>query len=73
VVLSGRVRARGHGSEAAVEGPFGGLYEFRSGKVIRVQIFGSRAEAVEAVGMREAGSLEANPTSSGRSQATWKL
>jgi uncharacterized protein len=53
VVLSGRVRARGHDSDVAVEAPFGGLYEFRSGKVVRVQTFGSRAEAVEAAGPKE--------------------
>ena len=53
VVLAGRVRARGHDSDVTVEAPFGGVYEFRAGKVIRVQILASRAEAVEAVGLSE--------------------
>jgi ketosteroid isomerase-like protein len=51
VVLYGRVRARGHDIDVEVEAPFGGLCEFRRGKVVRVQTFGSRAEAVEAVGL----------------------
>jgi ketosteroid isomerase-like protein len=51
VVLAGRVRARGHDSDVAVEAPFGGLYEFRQGKVVRVRVLGSREEAVEAAGL----------------------
>jgi ketosteroid isomerase-like protein len=53
VVLAGRVRARGHDSEVTVEAPFGGVYEFRAGKVFRVRILGSRDQALEAVGLRE--------------------
>jgi ketosteroid isomerase-like protein len=53
VVLAGRVRARGHNSDVTVEAPFGGVYEFREGKVVRVQVLGSRDEALEAVGLRE--------------------
>ncbi|MEA2419201.1 MAG: uncharacterized protein QOE60_1407 [Thermoleophilaceae bacterium] len=53
VVLAGRVHARGHDSDVAVEAPFGGVYEFRAGKVIRVRILGGRAEALEAVGLPE--------------------
>jgi ketosteroid isomerase-like protein len=53
VVLYGRVRARGHDIDVEVEAPFGGLCEFRSGKAVRVQTFGSRADAVEAAGPRE--------------------
>jgi ketosteroid isomerase-like protein len=53
VVLAGRVRARGHDSDVAVEAPFGGVYEFRAGKVLRVQILGSRDEALEAVGLSD--------------------
>jgi ketosteroid isomerase-like protein len=46
VVLYGRVQARGHDIDVEVEAPFGALCEFRSGKAVRVQTFGSRAEAV---------------------------
>jgi ketosteroid isomerase-like protein len=53
VVLGGRVQARGHDSDVTVEAPFGGVYEFRAGKVIRVQILGSRDEALEAAGLSE--------------------
>jgi ketosteroid isomerase-like protein len=53
VVLAGRVCARGHDTDVAVEAPFGGVYEFRAGKVVRVQTLGSRDEALEAVGLSE--------------------
>jgi ketosteroid isomerase-like protein len=53
VVLAGRVKARGHDSDVTVEAPFGGVYEFRAGKVVRVQILGSRDEALEAAGLSE--------------------
>jgi uncharacterized protein len=51
VVVAGRVRARGHDSDVAVEALFGGVYEFRDGKVIRVRVLGSREEALEAAGL----------------------
>jgi ketosteroid isomerase-like protein len=53
VVLAGRVRARGHDSDVAVDAPFGGVYEFRAGKVVRVRVLGSRDEALEAVELSE--------------------
>ena len=53
VVLAGRVRARGHDSDVTVEAPFGGVYEFRERKVVRVQVLGSRDEALEAAGLSE--------------------
>ena len=53
VVIAGHTRARGHDSEVVLTGSFGGVYEFRGGKVVRVQVCGSRAEAMEAVGLRE--------------------
>jgi hypothetical protein len=34
-----------------VEAPFGGLYEFRAGKVVLVRVLGSRDEALEAAGL----------------------
>lgn len=53
VVLAGRVRARGHDSDVTVDAPFGGVYEFRAGKVVRVQVLGSRAEALQAAGTQQ--------------------
>ena len=50
VVVAGHVEARGHDSDVAVEASFGGVYEFRDGKVIRVRVLGSREEALEAAG-----------------------
>jgi uncharacterized protein len=53
VVVAGRMHARGHDSDVPVEAPFGGVYEFRAGKVVRVQILGSRDEACEVAGLSE--------------------
>jgi hypothetical protein len=39
----------GHDSDVTVEAPFGGVYELRGGKVVRVQVLGSREE----IGSRE--------------------
>jgi hypothetical protein len=49
VVAVGQVRQRGHESDVVLTGPFGGVYEFRGNKVVRVQVLGSRAEALAAV------------------------
>jgi hypothetical protein len=51
VVVAGHTRARGHGSDVSVTAEFGGVYEFRRGKVARVQVLGSRTEALEAAGV----------------------
>jgi ketosteroid isomerase-like protein len=53
VVAAGRVHARGYDSDIAVDAPFGGVYEFQAGKVVRVQVLGSREEALEAAGSPE--------------------
>ena len=45
------VRARGSGIETDIE--IGGVYEFRDGKVIRWEDFGSKDKALEAVGLSE--------------------
>ena len=45
------VRARGSGIETSIE--TGGLYEFRDGKIVRWEDFGSKDEALEAVGLSE--------------------
>jgi ketosteroid isomerase-like protein len=53
VVVAGHTEARGHGSDVSVTAEFGGVYEFRRGKVVRVQVLGSRNEALDAAGQRE--------------------
>jgi limonene-1,2-epoxide hydrolase len=45
------VRARGSGIETDIE--VGGVYEFRDGKVVRWEDFGSKDKALEAVGLSE--------------------
>jgi hypothetical protein len=46
----------GHGSsrqdpEVTVSAPFGGVWEFRGGLVVRVRVLGSREDALEAAGL----------------------
>ena len=43
------VRARGSGIETSIE--TGGLYEFRDGKIVRWEDFGSKDKALEAAGL----------------------
>jgi ketosteroid isomerase-like protein len=45
------VRARGSGIETNISS--GGVFEFRDGKVIRWEDFGSKADALKAVGLAE--------------------
>ena len=45
------VRARGSGIETDIE--IGGVYEFRDGKVVRWEDFGSKDKALDAVGLSE--------------------
>jgi limonene-1,2-epoxide hydrolase len=45
------VQARGSGIETNIE--IGGVYEFRDGKVVRWEDFGSKYKALEAVGLSE--------------------
>ena len=45
------VRARGSGIETDIES--GGIFEFRDGRVVRWQDFGSKDKALEAVGLSE--------------------
>ena len=49
------IRERGHGgaSGAAVERELGEVFTLRDGKVVRVRLYGSWAEALEAAGLRE--------------------
>jgi ketosteroid isomerase-like protein len=53
VLAAYRVHARGRFSGAPVERDAFHVYSFRGGRIARVEIFGSRAEAVEAAGLRE--------------------
>jgi ketosteroid isomerase-like protein len=53
VVASLLTSAVGRGSGAAVERRTVGVFTVREGKVARGDIFGSRREALEAVGLRE--------------------
>jgi ketosteroid isomerase-like protein len=48
-------RERGHGgvSGAAVERELGEVFTLRDGKVVRVRLYGSWREALEAAGLRE--------------------
>jgi limonene-1,2-epoxide hydrolase len=45
------VRARGSGIETNIE--TGGVFEFRDGKIMRWEDFGSKDAALEAVGLRQ--------------------
>jgi ketosteroid isomerase-like protein len=53
VVATCRVRARGKQSGAESDSPFGYLFEFRNGAVVRVRAFLDPNEALEAAGLRE--------------------
>jgi ketosteroid isomerase-like protein len=54
VVLAARVRFRGRGSGAEVGGGgVGGVFTLRDRKIVRYQLFQSKAEALEAAGLRE--------------------
>jgi ketosteroid isomerase-like protein len=45
------LRARGSGIETDI--PMGGVFEFREGKIVRWEDFGSRDKALRAVGLAE--------------------
>jgi ketosteroid isomerase-like protein len=53
VVAVYRVHARGRASAVPVERDAVHVYGFRGGKIERVEIFGSKSEALEAAGLRE--------------------
>src|SRR6476469_1101214 len=50
-VYWGISEARGHDSDLTVSGPFGAVWDFRNGLVVRVQVLGGRQEALEAAGL----------------------
>jgi ketosteroid isomerase-like protein len=53
VVVVAHLTARGKGSGAPVERLDGMVWTVRDGKTVRLDYYGSRAEALEAVGLAE--------------------
>jgi ketosteroid isomerase-like protein len=53
VLVLGHWRARGRASGGESEQPGAWLYEIKAGKVVRLQTFTNRDEALEAVGLSE--------------------
>jgi ketosteroid isomerase-like protein len=53
VLLVATHHGRGRASGAAVRGQTGYLYTLRDGKIVRAELFRSRAEALEAAGLQE--------------------
>jgi ketosteroid isomerase-like protein len=53
VFVSALFRGRGRGSGASVEARFYGVYALRNGKIVRMDEYTVRAEALEAAGLRE--------------------
>jgi ketosteroid isomerase-like protein len=53
VVVLARDRGRRDDTDAEVELISGSVWEVRDGKIVRVQFYGSRDEALEAAGVRE--------------------
>ena len=53
VLATGRLHARGKGSGAEVESPYGIVCDFENGKAIRVRTFLDADKALEAAGLSE--------------------
>ena len=53
VFLFATHHGRGRASGVEVHGQTGYLYRLRGGKIVRVELYRSRAEALKAVGLRE--------------------
>jgi uncharacterized protein len=53
VVVGYRATGRGKASGAEVRGVFWLVYTLRNGLVVRIDLFGARADALEAVGLSE--------------------
>jgi ketosteroid isomerase-like protein len=53
ILAFGRVEARGRGSGMELDSPMGWVFTVRRGKVMKAEGFLSRAEALEAAGLRE--------------------
>ena len=53
ILVWGKVKVRARESGVEVDVPMGGVFEFRDGKIVRWEDFGSKAEALKAVGLGE--------------------
>jgi ketosteroid isomerase-like protein len=53
VVAAVRMRARGRASGIPVDARFYDVYTLRQGKIVRMDQFTRRSEALEAAGLRE--------------------
>jgi ketosteroid isomerase-like protein len=53
ILAWGRVDVRARESGIEVDVPMGGVFEFRDGKIVRWEDFGSKEKALEAVGLAE--------------------
>jgi limonene-1,2-epoxide hydrolase len=53
ILAWGKVDVRARGSGVEVDVPMGGVFEFRDGKIVRWEDFGSKEKALKAVGLKE--------------------
>jgi ketosteroid isomerase-like protein len=53
VVVLGRLQGRGKGSEAPVDQPYVGIFDFRGDKIWRYRVYLDRAEGLSAAGLSE--------------------
>ena len=53
IVAWGKIHVRARGSGIEVDVPMGGVFEFRDGKIVRWEDFGSKEQALKAVGLEE--------------------
>jgi ketosteroid isomerase-like protein len=53
ILAWGKVDVRARGSGIEVDVPMGAVFEFRDGKIVRWEDFGSKEQALKAVGLEE--------------------
>jgi hypothetical protein len=53
VLASGAIHVRARGSGVETDIQTGGLFEFRDGRMVRWEDFGSKTKALEAAGLSE--------------------
>ena len=53
VVALGTIHLRGRTSDVQLDQPAGAILEVRDNRLVRLQLFGSREETLEAAGLRE--------------------
>jgi limonene-1,2-epoxide hydrolase len=51
ILAWGKIDVRARGSGIEVDVPMGGVFEFRDGKIVRWEDFGSKEKALKAVGL----------------------